>query len=648
MKFRSNPFYLILGLVLLVGTGLGYLVWNYISLPFSNPMEVVGPPTLHGINPYNDILRFIIFVLLPSGLLLILYVFNLFGIKEPIPNFSQAREGAKNKKNTYFFEILLILFAALLSLNIPTYHSFGQFDPFHEGESLGTAMSAIDHQVPYRDYFFFHGVIQDPLRSVWAFQWFGQSIGAQRTLESIFKVATWMLLALFLAKVFFSNRFFALAALISIAVFSIPFLFDTLVEPWVRPHEPENIVGVFKHCEPWLAPFHWIILSGRDLLSMAFLLAFLSVLKYTDDNQPSKNNLKLSFSAFCFSFFPLMALAHSVDRGIYLMTAGCVFSAWFVLFFLKRRESLFAYIAGILFGWISGILALGYFLQWNYAGFVSFVFGVLPRYKLLTDALPYPIQDPRYFVAMVLLAFYVFREWERFLRLIYHGKLTLIEALKVFLGEDGVLVVLLTLSLFNFRNVLERPVLDHLAYNFIFVFLMVLVDIFRTFRPFFESRLFQKISLGILAFVVILAGFSFYRLMAFDQWGQNFPLKKNDVSFLTDNRRQVVDFLKTELKTGEPFFALTNDASWYYLLNRPSPTAYPCLWVAAPKAFQQQVVESLEQKKIRIVLYKNSFWGSSIDDIPDLQRFPVITQYVQSHYIPYKKIADQEIWIRKN
>jgi hypothetical protein len=70
--------------------------------------------------------------------------------------------------------------------------------------------------------------------------------------------------------------------------------------------------------------------------------------------------------------------------------------------------------------------------------------------------------------------------------------------------------------------------------------------------------------------------------------------------------------------------------------------------VASPKALQMKVVESLEQKKVRLILYKNSHWSSSIDDISNTQRFPVINSYIQTRYKPYKKVADQEIWIRKN
>jgi hypothetical protein len=649
MKLKPNLLHLAPGLVFLVGAGLGYLAWDYIRLPFSNPLEVVGPPTLQGWNPYDSILRFVIFIFLPPVLLAVLYFCPVSGLAKATSVFSPRREAPENKSNgkNFYFEFFLVLFAALLSLNIPTYHAFGRFDPFHEGESMGAAVSAMEHQVPYRDFYFFHGVIQDPIRSVTAFQWFGRSIGAQRTLESILKVLTWMFLALFLAKVFSSNRFYAVTTLISAAVFSIPFLFDTAVEPFVRPHQPENIVRVFSQWEFWLAPFHWMILTGRDLLPMAFLLAFLFLLEYARHPPQPRDAFKLGFSAFCFSFIPWLALAHSVDRGIYLTAAGFVFSAAFVFYFLKKRDSLRAYLGGTAAGLILGSLVLGHFLQWNYEGFVSFVFGFLPRYKLLTDSLHYPIHDFRFALVLFLLSFCFFRETDKLLRLIRFEQMTPGEALWVFFLEDGVQIALLTMGLFCFRNVLERPVLDHLAYNSIFIFLLIVFEFFNRFRVFFEGRLFRKMFLGILAFALALVVLSFYRLISFNQWDQNFPLKTPDDSFLSEDRRQVVAFLKGELKDGELFFAFTNDASWYYLLNRPSPTAYPCLWVAAPKVFQQQVVESLERNKIRIILYKNNYWGSSIDDIHDTERFPVITRYIQEYYVPYKKIADQEIWIRK-
>ncbi len=330
------------------------------------------------------------------------------------------------------------------------------------------------------------------------------------------------------------------------------------------------------------------------------------------------------------------------------MAASLIFSALFFLCCFNRKGQRRLYTAGTLAGWACGSLVLGLFLQWNYNGFIRFVFGDLPRYKLMTDELAYPIHDPRFVFVLLALAFYVFRMVVSFSRISFGKKKPLAERTRVFLLEYGVQALLLLLALFCFRNVLERPVLDHLAYNFIWIYLLILLDVFHSCRKFWEGRLFKKLSWGAGISGAALLALCLYRLTAFDQWEKNFPLKREDPSFLTEDRRQVVAFLKKELKEGEPFFALTNDASWYYLLDRPSPTPYPCLWVAAPMAFQRQVVESLERKKVRIILYKNSFWGSSIDDIPDTQRFPAVTRYIQDHYVPYKKIADQEIWRRKS
>jgi hypothetical protein len=546
------------------------------------------------------------------------------------------------------FNLLLAGFAFLLALNIPTYHAFGRFDQFHEGESLGTAISLMDNQVPYRDFFFFHGVIQDPERSVWAFNCFGQSIGAQRTVESAFKVMTWILLAFFFARYFSTNRIFALTALLATAVFSVPFLFDVSLEPFVSPHDPQNIVNVFMHWEPSFSIFHWIILSGRDLLSVGFLLTLLFVLEEVKRHEPSKNKLIAVFPPLFFAFIPWLALAYSVDRGIYLLVIGLVFSIWFIFGFRKKQDFFENFILGILAGCVAGFIVLGYFLKWNYSGFVQFVFIDLPRYKLLTDELTYPIHDPRFVFVLFVLAFYLFRFVEKILRMVLGSKLSWGNALTILLLEDGIQTALLMLSLFCFRNVLERPVLDHLAYNFLWIFLLILFDVFKAVSPIVKDELLSKWMMAARLLSFVLIALTTYRLVEFDQWGRNFPLENSDDSFISENQSQVTAFLKKELKTGEPFFAFSNDASWYYLLNRPCPTAYPSLWVASPKALQIRVVESLEKKRVRLVLYKNSHWSSSIDDIPDAQRFPAINSYIQERYKFYKKIADQEIWIRKN
>ncbi|HTA76897.1 MAG TPA: hypothetical protein VK791_07060 [bacterium] len=650
MRNQKYAYWGILCLVFFASIGLGYGAWNYIALPFSNPLEVVGPPTVAGLNPYDGILRFGFFIFLPVVSLSALYFGKPAGFKKRIPAWLPQKSDSEAGKTRFFskFNFLLAGFALLLALNIPTYHAFGRFDQFHEGESLGTAISLMDNQVPYRDFFFFHGVIQDPERSVWAFSLFGQSIGAQRTIESTFKVMTWILLAFFFARYFSTNRVLALTALLATAVFSVPFLFDVGVEPFVSPHDPQNIVSVFMKWEPWLSSLHWIILSGRDLLSVGFLFALLFILEEVRRHEPRENKLVLVLPVFCFSFVPWLALAHSVDRGIYLLAAGCIFSVWFILGFRKKRDFLRSYVLGASVGCATGFVVLGYFLKWNYSGFVQFVFIDLPRYKLLTDELTYPIHDPRFVLVLLILAFYLFRLFEKMLRMVLGSKLSLGNTLTTLLLEDGIQIALLMLSLFCFRNVLERPVLDHLAYNFLWVFLLILFDIFKLVSPVAKDEFLSKWMMAARFLSFIFVALTLYRLVEFDQWGRNFPLKTDDAAFISDNQSQVTAFLKKELKDGEPFFAFSNDASWYYLLNRPCPTAYPSLWVASPKVLQMRVVESLEQKKIRLILYKNSHWSSSIDDIPDTQRFPVINSYIRDRYKPYKKIADQEIWLRNN
>ena len=106
--------------------------------------------------------------------------------------------------------ILSVIFVLIMALNIPTYHSFDKYaDSFHEGESLGTAMSYMAGKVPYKETIFMHGIFQDPLRSVLAFKLFGKSIGSARTLESILKISSFVLLFILLLKLFQQNYLYA-------------------------------------------------------------------------------------------------------------------------------------------------------------------------------------------------------------------------------------------------------------------------------------------------------------------------------------------------------------------------------------------------------------------------------------------------------
>ena len=209
MKKNKKNFvkYFFLFTIFIIGILLGLFFWNKIKLPFQNPWDLIGPLTIIKFNPANNLIRFINFILSP---VLILIAFYFLKTKKTNDYCFRKNERSikiqKENSLTFstfqkiFFCSIIIFFSIIVAMNIPTYHSSGLFDTFHEGESIGSSISYLAGKSPYKDYLFCHGLFQDPLRSVIAFKIFGKSIGAVRTLESIIKIISFVLLFFFLVK----------------------------------------------------------------------------------------------------------------------------------------------------------------------------------------------------------------------------------------------------------------------------------------------------------------------------------------------------------------------------------------------------------------------------------------------------------------
>ncbi len=135
---------------------------------------------------------------------------------------------------------------------------------------MGFAISYMEGLIPYKDYIFVHGTIQDPLRSVIAFRLFGQSIGSVRTLESIVAVTTVLLITLFVLKIF---RFRPLPSLITIvAVFLL------------QPGGSADINQML---------FIPITVPPRDITTLLFLLTIPFLQQYLQrSEQPMRKNLE--------------------------------------------------------------------------------------------------------------------------------------------------------------------------------------------------------------------------------------------------------------------------------------------------------------------------------------------------------------------
>jgi hypothetical protein len=609
---------LVLGTVLALGLLPAFILWEHVRLPFHNPWNVVGPLTKEQFNPNNNIVRFAMLLACPLFLILGLHFFARGRLGDLV--FGPALESNPEPfgpPTPRGWSDLLLGCILILALNIPSYLTTGLLDSHHEGESLGTAVSYLHGQAPYRDFVFVHGVYDDPVRSALAFKLFGKSIGAARTLQSIHKLVVYALLGLFLLHLFRGRAVYAgLAFLVLLICQSQPFLA-------ILP----------------------VTIPPRDIITFAFLLT-VGALARVLEGQDARAG-RLLPPAFLLGFWPVLGFWYSVDRGFYLSATFVVVLA-LVLLLLPGRSLRGLFVLGSAAGGGVGILVGLAILRGGMAAFVEFVFVVMPRYKELMDGYVFHVFEMPYLLATLLVAVNTFWVFRLFLCHVRAAGNRFLPGLREFARADLLTITLAALGVFFFRSALGRADITHLAYVtspsvILFVYLVARSVLAPTLaRP----TAFRLARTGFLTAVVVLAVAGLVRVAAGGLLVWNFPYNVPDDEFIADDYKGLIRFLRSHLEDGDDFFAMTPEASWYYFLDRPSPTRFPVVWFAAPDFYQEEVVQELENHHVLYVLYRNK--TSKMSDMDMQTRMPIIDRYLRRHYRPYRNFDHNELWVRKD
>ncbi|MBW7956727.1 MAG: hypothetical protein H3C68_02430 [Deltaproteobacteria bacterium] len=606
----------IIAALFLLGITIGTVLWDEIVLPFSNPWKVVGPMTLLGYNPGNNILRFVVFVISPALVLTLAFLISkrLRGFLFTPPVLPPAAY-AKTEKRAV---LIVMALSVIVALNSPSI--MGELDIFHEGESLGASISYEAGLAPYKDFIFAHGVYQDPLRSILAFKLFGRSISSARTLDNIQNVLAFVLLGVLVLKLFRGSLLAASAMVLFAGLY------------WTIHLIPSQVLGYI------LIPF----IMPRDLTIFGFLIAGLSIHTLAHAEKPRP--IVVFISGLAFSFIPIASFAYSVDRGFYLFTAFVVLAPLAYIFLLRRNK---VFLTSLIFGALTSIVLLVLLLRGGTAEFIGYVFFTMPKYKELMDGLVYPFNVWSAFLACVLCAFNAFWITKRFF-----GELNSngIGAPGTFLKGYFPELMLFMLSIFIFRGALGRSDLDHIAssiYPASLLFVYIMTKHYGTYLP-RKFRFFRGAGAFAAIVLVFAVLFGAYRIYALGLIHQNFPVSIKDEEFIPANYKATISFLEKEIGGGETFFNMTSEAIWYYFLNQPSMTRFPVIWFAAPEFYQKEVAYDLERKKVKYIIFSNFNGANYIDGISTKTRLPILTDHIRKEYRFLRWIDDNEIWIRKD
>lgn len=632
--------YIVIAGIFVIGAAVGLAAWAFIKLPFKNPWNVTGPLTLLKFNPANNIVRFVFMAMLPTILLLLLVFLGrdrIRGILFCAPGVPGYRPGGKPRRPVaVLLGLLLVAFVLLAAINFPTaaYSSSAnptpEIDTFHEGESMGPGENYARGEVPYKDFIFVHGPYEDPIRAVVAFKLFGRSVASVRTLQSINKVVAFLLLGFMLFRLFQGDWLL---------------IFLSLILPMVLQIYPKLSPGSLFVNNPIMMQF-----PEREMTSFAFVImaTYFSDAIRTDRAKGGR----LIIIGALFSFFPLASFAYSIDRGFYNIAAWLVLVVLLFFFLFNKKGLRLPFLSSTALGLIGGLVVLGFALRWEFRDFFKFAFLDMPRYKELMDGYIYPIHGIFGLSLILLIAFNIFWVAFRFLRKYELSARRFVVAVRSFLVEYLVELTLLLLAVFSFRSALGRADTAHLQYSCTFTYLLTLYIFLKHYLArWLKAAAARKVLSGLTAIIlIVMLSVGVYRLVDRDRITSNFPVLKGyeDSHFVPESYLRAAAFIKENLAPDEYFVTMTNEASWYYFVEKPSPVRFQVMWFAMPEPYQREIVKDLANKKVKLIIYRNNSPCNHIDGIRNEYRLPIVFGYINKHYLPYRTIDGNEIWIRKN
>ena len=606
--------YLNVSLLIIAGWIAGfYLILNFDFLPFSNPLHAHGPFVDIRYNPNNDIVKFLILVVAPSVLFVICYFlfpraterFLLFDIKK-----AERPQVIKSKLKTpvNIFGFLLVILL-IFNLYPYEYHAGDNLDTFHEGEALAAAVNELHGLIPYKENLFVHGYFQDVGKTLLAFNFFGRSIGATRTMESLLMMINYFFLFLIMLLLFRKDMIYSL----------LVFLFLIFIN--TRP-----IADLYFR--------YFNILLIRDFVVLLFVLVVYFLNKRLET---ATKDFITGVLVFIFSFWPVFSFAISIDRGFFTTAAMLIISVFFLIKSYKKGFFPFfvtVWAAGIAISIFSVYLIMGE----GFESFIRFAFLEMPRYKELFDGMKYPFNKFVFGFYPLVFSLGLFRLVYIYTTDYSFNTKRLFDFIELYFVE----IMLFTIALINFRSVLGRSESVHLSFSNIIFFLWFFYTLFHYILPVLlkkniTSHPFFKIFLG-LVFLFYLFTTAYTK-----QYKYRFPLHRADSGFYPVNQRELIKFLNKLMKPEDGLYDLSTHPVVYYWFDKPSASRFPVFWIAATDDFQKEIVKDLEKKKVKYIIYFNALAGwMNLDD------YKIVFDYFQSNYEMEKKFKHYSLYVRKN
>ena len=609
----------------------GFGVWNRIFLPFKNPWNVTGLLTEMGYNPNNDLVRLIVFLLLPlAGLLAAFFVCKRLGWSFFQPVERPTLQPLHTRHSWVYVAVAVCLCVMVfgMQVRIQTYLSYGGLDTFHEGESLGPAVGYAAGQAPYRDMVFAHGIIQDPGRAVAAWALFGRSIASVRLLESLLQTLTFIMLALAVLVIF---RWQPLPVILLVG--------------WVLLTH-----GTTGDNPTWFMP---LLMPSRDITTYSFLLVVGIMGNRLTPILPTKKaptpGLRWYVLFFLFSFIPLFTYAYSIDRAFYLSAAWLIAGALLYITCIHKTPLAKAFWLAGGVGALVGLVAEGCICRWAVGDFIDFVFLKMPRFKELMDGMIFNPAVPVNAFILLQAAGHLFWMGTRLLQQVTAQGWA--QGLRAFVRLYFTEITLALFATFFYRSAMGRSDWSHLSYSYIPTVILSGVILGKHYiMPWVQNGAWthkQRTQwLAAACVVMLLLGGAFLG----DGWGKlddKYPVGAPDEAYVMPSYYQVMEAVQKRLQGGT-FMTMTNEAFFYYLGKQPCPVRFPVVWFAMPSFYQEQMIQQMAENDVQVIIYDSGHWANAIDGFRNRDRLPILNRYIRKYYTSIEYVNGHEIMIRRD
>ena len=597
MKIQRQRIIFIIFFLLSVVTG--YLFWDLISLQFKD-QGIIGQYSIKNYNAANDILRYILFLLLPCTVFIFYNFFTQKFFFNKINNFLISSE-KETVENSFFLSLICVIFLIFiifefLSIAFP----INIVDSFHDGQKLSSAYKYYKDGSLWSGSYITVGIFYESLSSSTLWKLYDHiSIGLARFAEIIY-------IFIFKALLIFFIYLITKASQLELNKKIIYFIFNTIIFISLVDY---NLVSSDS-------------ISYREMPIILLLILFTLLL----------TKKKTSICILSISILSPVSMFWGVDRGL-ICNILILIILLYLLLSKRKNESLLLFSFIVTF-WFFAYLYLGdefkYFLNNTYLVLkeMPYVHGLI--HPKIFSGEPNAMRATKTII-LILINLLI--------------SINLFFKKKYPINFSKIIIFLSLISVGSYLYALGRSDGGHIKNSFGFPLitfsLFISYTILRKYLKNLSVNKSKILSIILVIFFIFNIELNTKNIFSYNKRLNNY-IYLPDNYFLNYKEKNFVNFLKPKLTDQSCIQLFSNDAIFYYILRKSSCTKYYFIWSAASKLNQKQFIKEMSNSDIIITGGEKNNW-----DLPLKVKNEYVYKYIINNYELSYSFKDWEILIKK-